>query len=867
MKDDGVAQQAFVNDLKKPRRFSINQISIRTRAAVLVIAIVLVITALATVVGIYFSNREISTTVSQDLILVGRLASDLIGSSVETIKQDTAYVGDMMDRAYTSGGMDALEQTLSTEVNLGPSFVSLAVVFPDGTLVSAEKEGYAYAKPSLTYASVHISQAPDTGVRVAEAEPAGDGKYVIRSYMRISNGAVFIATLRGDYFAQLISKSNYGVYDAGSIFLVDGGYTVLANTGDTLPDISGSNDLATIVKGALQDSGGQSQIAHYLDDAGVEHICAYTPIISDTERWVLFLTVPVSETPANRMPFIFIMSGLVFLACGVIASIFLSKMQAKPYLELNRHNAELVKLREEAEVASKAKADFLASMSHEMRSPLNAIIGMTSIGSSAQTIEKKDDAFDKIDGASKHLLGVINDVLDMSKIEADMLELSPTDFGFEKMLQTVVNVINFRVDERKQQLYVRIDNKIPNMLVGDDQRLSQVVTNLLTNAVKFTPEEGTIRVDACLLSEDENGCRLQISVADTGIGITDEQKARLFRSFEQAEAGTSRKYGGTGLGLAISKRIVELMGGEISVESVPGEGSTFTFTAVLQRSAQQTKTLLDKNVDWGNIRIFAVDDEPDVRGAFQDICTSLGIACVVAASGEEAAEMLSGGDDFDIHFIDWKLPGINGVELAKLINEKKKRNSVIVIFSSGDLSAIEEEAKGVGVEKFLPKPLFQSNIVNVINECIGYKDLKKQPKADKKYDDFSGRTILLAEDVFVNREIVRMLLEPTKIAIDNAEDGAQAVEMFKQAPEKYDMIFMDVQMPEMDGYEATRSIRALDVPQAKKIPIIAMTANVFVEDIKRCQEAGMDGHIGKPIDIDKLFVVLRLYLAGIELEA
>ena len=510
--------------------------------------------------------------------------------------------------------------------------------------------------------------------------------------------------------------------------------------------------------------------------------------------------------------------------------------------------------------ASRAKGDFLSNMSHEIRTPMNAIIGMTAIGMSATDTERMKYCFVKIEDASKHLLGVINDILDISKIEANKLELSPVSFIFEKMLQNIVNIISFRVDEHRQRFFVNIGKDIPPVFIGDDQRLAQVITNLLSNAVKFTPEGGTITLDSRLLSEEDGVCCLQISVEDTGIGISEYQKARLFQSFEQAEAGTTRKYGGTGLGLAISKRIIEMMGGEIWVESEPDKGSRFIFTVVLKRDLSEKAPMLAEGVNWGNIRIFAVDDEPEIREFFKSMADHLGIHCTVAASGEEAAEMLAREDDYDIYFLDWMLPGVNGIELAQQIDAGSARKSIVIIFSSTDWSLIEDDARNAGVDKFLPKPLFPSTLVDLINECIGIERVTGQYHQDETTDDFSEHTILLAEDVEINREIVFALLEPTSIHIEWAENGAEAVRLFSGNPDRYDMIFMDVQMPEMDGYEATRRIRALDLPRAKEIPIVAMTANVFKEDIERCLDAGMNDHVGKPLDLGEVLVMLNRYL-------
>jgi CheY-like chemotaxis protein len=378
-------------------------------------------------------------------------------------------------------------------------------------------------------------------------------------------------------------------------------------------------------------------------------------------------------------------------------------------------------------------------MSHEMRTPMNAIIGMTAIGKKAADIEKKDYCLNKIEDASVHLLGVINDVLDMSKIEANKLELLAENFNFRKMIRNVTGIINFRINEKKQLLTVTVGETVPAFLLGDEQRLAQVITNLLSNAVKFTPENGSITLDSRLVKTEDGYRTILITVRDTGIGISKEQQARLFNSFQQADSGTSRKFGGTGLGLALSKRIVELMDGHIWIESELNKGASFIFTVRLKEAAL-----------------------------------------------EEA--------------------------------------------SAASLAPEEKQAE--------------------------------------KTDDFSGSTMLLAEDVDINREIVISLLEPSRIVIDCAENGAQAVKMFSENPDKYGIIFMDIHMPEMDGYEATRRIRAFEEERRKKsalkfpkeIPIVAMTANVFKEDIEKCFAAGMNDHIGKPLNIDEMVQKLRKYL-------
>ncbi|MDR0648810.1 MAG: response regulator [Synergistaceae bacterium] len=518
--------------------------------------------------------------------------------------------------------------------------------------------------------------------------------------------------------------------------------------------------------------------------------------------------------------------------------------------------------KKKTDAASRAKGDFLAQMSHEMRTPMNAIIGMTAMGKAASDSARKDYCLGKIGDASAHLLGVINDILDMSKIEANKLDLSPVSFDFERMLQKVVGVITFRVDEKRQDFKVRIDRGIPRTLVGDDQRIAQVITNLLSNAVKFTPDGGSIRLDASLTEDDKDSCVVQIEVADNGIGISPEQQTRLFRSFEQADNTTTRRFGGTGLGLAISKRIVELMGGRIWIETELGKGSTFAFTVRLRRSEEGGhEEFLSPGLNRATMKVLAVDDDPDVIEYFGEIMDRFGVNCAHAKNGEDALAHLRDDGPYDLYFVDWKMPDIDGIELTRRIKAQSDAKCVVIMISAAEWSAIEDDAKAAGVDKFLSKPLFPSAIADCINECLGpaVQEGWSEP-AEEVADCFKGYRILLAEDIEINREIALALFEPTGAAFDCAENGKEAVRMFSDSPGKYDLILMDVQMPEMDGYEATRLIRALDIPEAMEIPIVAMTANVFRADVDRCIECGMNDHLGKPINFDEAVRKMRKYL-------
>ncbi|MCL2704868.1 MAG: response regulator [Spirochaetaceae bacterium] len=570
-----------------------------------------------------------------------------------------------------------------------------------------------------------------------------------------------------------------------------------------------------------------------------------------------------------------IQNKTVCMECRLYTQTYIS-MEITPVMQRNNHIGSIIllkditeskKLIEATKAESRYKSEFLSNMSHEIRTPMNAIIGMVNIGKTATDIERKHYCLMRIADASTHLLGVINDILDMSKIEAGKFELSSKEFNFEKILQRVINVIKFRTDEKKQILSAKIDEAIPKFLVGDDQRLAQVITNLIGNAVKFTPEHGQINLNAKILSEKNDICTIQIEVIDTGVGITPEQQTRLFKSFSQAESDTSRKFGGSGLGLSISKSIVEMMEGSIGVKSELNKGSTFFFSIQLKKGNEKKQELSEQGKKLSSIRILAIDVDQDFLAYFNNILQGFGISCNTAKSYDEALHLVEQNGAYNIYFIAHTLKNIvgkklNGLELTSKLKEISSSpvNSFVVLFSNMDWSVIADEAKAAGVDKYVQKPLFPSTIMDIINEYLGVTDIHTKETDTDIIGLFKGHQILIAEDVEINREIVQALLEPMLLDIDYAENGEEAVKMFSKAPNKYEMIFMDLQMPKMDGYEATRTIRSLDIPKAKTIPIVAMTANVFREDIEKCLAAGMNSHVGKPLNAADILDKLRTYL-------
>jgi CheY-like chemotaxis protein/two-component sensor histidine kinase len=519
----------------------------------------------------------------------------------------------------------------------------------------------------------------------------------------------------------------------------------------------------------------------------------------------------------------------------------------------------------EAQSASRAKGEFLSHMSHEIRTPLNAVIGMINIASGTEDIQKIKYCLEKAGSASRHLLNIINDILDMSKIEANKFELSYNEFNFEKMLIDIINVTNVRAEEKNLNFVVNLNVNVPSFIITDELRYTQVIMNLLTNAIKFTPENGTVVLSVEMIEESGDEITLRTTVSDSGIGITEEQQKRLFTSYNQADSSITKRFGGTGLGLVISKQIVEHMHGKIWIESRPNKGSKFIFTTKVKIGIGKIDMQLSSKLNKEDVRILAVDDSEESRVYFANIMDAFHLPCDIACSGSEALEMMRKAADkpYNLFFVDWQMPGMDGIELTKHIKKQTGDKSFVIMFSMADWSSIEKEAIAAGVKQFIPKPLFPSTLINAINDCIEIKqvDAPYDPDGaeDGKYN-FKGYSILAAEDVEINREILLTLLEDTGILIDFAENGMNAVSMFKENPDKYDLIFMDVNMPEMDGYEATQTIRALDLPQAKDICIIAMTANVFREDIERCLSAGMNDHVGKPIESEVLYKKLKKHL-------
>ena len=583
-----------------------------------------------------------------------------------------------------------------------------------------------------------------------------------------------------------------------------------------------------------------------LDSKGRECIVAHTPITS-TKGWILLSSAPVSDLNAVRENWILI---------GVI-TFGLLLLLVMDFLYMNSINKKLRVTARAAETANKAKTDFLSTMSHDIRTPMNAIIGLTTIAEKKlDDREAVSDNLSKIRLASNHLLTLINDILDISKVESGKLNLSPLTFSIVETVQNLMNLSQPMIKGKNIDFSFRINHMDKEYLYADQLRLNQIYINVLSNAIKYTEPGGRVSVDLREEESEKEGCvRLIYCVADTGIGMSPEFLKKMYEPFSRQTDSRVNSIQGTGLGLAITRQMVELMNGTIDCQSEAGKGTTFTIALDLPVAEKQLEEMRIEGID-----VLIADDDPILLESAVDTLETLGINAEQAQSGMEALEKArhrhEAGKDYDVIILDWKMPDMNGVETIRRIRTEVDAGIPILLTSAYDWSDIEDEAKEAGANGFIGKPLFRSRLYEKINGLLGTEAKPLEPEDD--YSDLAGMNILIAEDNDINWEIISTMLGMFGVNTERAENGRICVDKMAEAGEgRYDLIFMDVQMPEMNGLDATRQIRKLANKWAASIPIIAMTADAFSENISECLKAGMNGHIAKPIDLKLVIKEIR----------
>ncbi len=819
----------------------------------------------------FYMNRKSADTISQ-------VGSIYMSGMVEQISQHFATTIDLrlsqveaLVESIPPSGMehDTLRERLATAAQVR-GFESLAFYSKSGEFEMIYGEEATLADPDPFLKSLNAEEK-----KVAVGTTPDGEKYIllgVSTTYTMENGeecTALVAALPASYIGETLSlydseNSHSLVYS--HIIRYDGSFVI--RSGDAFRD-----NYFDRIQALFEDEGADGrQYIQELEAAMVSQEDYNTVLQFGHERrhlyctrleyseWYLVTVMPYGtlDEAVNEL------SGqwlyLVFAGCAIILTALLLVFW-RYFLLLKAQMAELEEARQAAEAANKAKSEFLSNMSHDIRTPMNAIVGMTAIAT-ANISDKKQvqNCLRKITLSSKHLLGLINDVLDMSKIESGKMTLNSDLVSLRELMDGMVSIVQPQVRSKRQQFDVFIHDIIAENVCCDSVRLNQIMLNFLSNAVKFTPEGGVIHVSLYQKPspKGENFVQTHLLVKDNGIGMSAEFKAKIFESFSREDSTRVHKTEGTGLGMAISKYIVDAMGGSISVESELGKGSEFHVTLDLEvAEVQEVDMVLPP---W---RMLVVDDDKLLCETTVASLKAIGVDAEWTLDGETAVQMVENRhslrDDYQVILLDWKLPGMDGIETARAIRKKLGDEVPIMLISAYDWGEIEESARSAGINGFISKPLFKSTLYYGLRQFAGESSEPAELVAEN-HTDLHGKHILLAEDNELNWEIASDLLSEMGLVLDWAENGQICVNMFEHSPEGfYDAILMDIRMPVMTGYEAATAIRALDRPDAD-LPIIAMTADAFAEDIKKCLDHGMNAHVAKPIDVREVARLLEKYM-------
>ena len=620
-----------------------------------------------------------------------------------------------------------------------------------------------------------------------------------------------------------------------------------------------SLDERNAMRAYVQSNQNGAGLLTYRDYKGRDCVFAYAAC-GEEKNWYVIVSVPISDFVSAQLISFFTLIIILFLAALLVFNIWRLLL----IMQQLRQSAQ------REQVANASKSLFLSRMSHEIRTPLNAVIGYTTIAKNEMTQAKDDaarrqaasnvlDCLEKSEIASKHLLTIINDVLDMSAIESGKVKVSHDRFDFKGLITSLTTVFYSQARAKDVDFEVIFDTLTEEWFVGDQLRVSQILANILSNAVKFTPQGGKIVLKISQPEADTNASHIRFEISDTGIGMTRDYLDRIWEPFEQADSSISRRFGGTGLGLSITKHLIDLMGGAVTVESAPGKGTTFRIDLTFERTRQPKHSGV---YAFDTVNALVVDDDASTCEYVRLLFNRCGAKCAAVTSGEDAVTAVSlaakEGAPYTLCLMDWRMPDMDGMETIQKIRDVVGDAMPIVVLTAYDFVEISDKAAALGIERFIAKPLFQSSLFDLLTNVS--QDSPSVSVETDEHPDFAGARILLAEDNAMNMEIARRILKAAGLTVDSAWNGKQAVEMFENcAPGTYMAILMDVHMPEMDGHEATRAIRAGSHPEAKTIPIIAMTADAFAENVAEAFAAGMNDHIAKPIDVPLLLDTLMKY--------
>lgn len=651
--------------------------------------------------------------------------------------------------------------------------------------------------------------------------------------------------------------SNEGDYIIRSGDMLQGNYFERLRT----EVIKGNGTDATACISGMQEAmkDGRNFIQTVSTKGGTQHM--YCSPLSENADWYLVTVMP-DEVFGGMLSHLDRMRNGLTVACILVILIVIMIIFRMYYKTTKREIQMLDSARKEAEQANMAKSNFLASMSHDIRTPMNAIVGMTEIAIKNKGDETRlQDCLDKIKLSSKQLLGLINDVLDMSKIESGKLSLNMNQISLREAMESIVNIVQPQIKSRHQHFDIFIQKILAEEVYCDNVRLNQVLINLLSNAIKFTPEGGNIHIhlEQEPSPKGDDYVRCHFRVKDSGIGMTPEFQQKIFDTFTREKKSQVDKTEGTGLGMAITKAIVDTMEGTIELHSAPEKGSEFHITLDFEKA-----TVKEEDMVLPPWKVLVVDNNEDLCKSTVHSLKEIGIEAHWATDGQTAVDMVKAHhekqDGYEIVLLDWKMPGMDGLETAKEMRKHLGEQVPILIISAYDWSDIEKEALEAGIQGFISKPLFKSNLFLGLSRYMT-NNQEEEAKAEARAVDFTGKRILLSEDNDLNWEIAETILSEVGFELERAENGQICVDMFTRSePGYYDIILMDIRMPVMNGYEAAKAIRALEERPDVNLPIIAMTADAFSDDIQRCLDCGMNEHVAKPIDMNRLTQILKKYL-------